>query len=311
MPHIFRNPLGGFVYLLILFLTASIGSVLIMAPLMPLMVLYPAFYRKIMDNLMGLWLTLPVGLIELMFDVKFYITGDKIKINESCLIMMNHRTTIDWLFFWEVFWQQSSVKREKIILKKSLKAVPGFGWAMQVAMYIFLARKWDVDQPWIKMMLDYFSILKYKAQILIFPEGTDLNPKSKSRSDSYAKKNGLQYYEYVLHPRTTGFVYVAQTMRKSGIIDAIYDVTVGYPCQIPTFGNWTPYVETSLMKFISIYKGTQFLLFLYQMKVLRSGVRKNGGRKKPCWRSFTLRIKSFMMIDRMEVPTILNQNILV
>lgn len=69
----------------------------------------------------------PVFVTELMFDVKFFITGDKLKVNESSLIMMNHRTTIDWLFFWEVFWQQSSVKSEKIILKRSLKWVPGFG----------------------------------------------------------------------------------------------------------------------------------------------------------------------------------------
>ncbi|XP_071832775.1 lysocardiolipin acyltransferase 1-like isoform X2 [Apostichopus japonicus] len=172
-----------------------------------------------------------------MFDVKFFITGDKLKVNESSLIMMNHRTTIDWLFFWEVFWQQSSVKSEKIILKRSLKWVPGFGWAMQIAMYVFLARKWEVDQPWIKMMLDYFQQLKYKAQILIFPEGTDMNERSLSKSHSYAKKNGLQSFEYVLHPRTTGFVYIAQTMREKGVIDAIYDVTVGYPCQIPACGE--------------------------------------------------------------------------
>ena len=52
-------------------------------------------------------------------------------------------------------------------------------------------------------------------QILIFAEGTDLTPESVEKSNSYAKKNGLQPYEFVLHPRTTGFTYLAQQMKKS------------------------------------------------------------------------------------------------
>ena len=37
------------------------------------------------------------------------------------------------------------------------------------------------------------------------------------RSNKYAAKNSLPNYKYVLHPKTTGFVFLADTMRKSKI----------------------------------------------------------------------------------------------
>lgn len=37
---------------------------------------------------------------------------------------------------------------------------------------------------------------------------------SKARSNDFAEKNGLQKYEYVLHPRTTGFTFVVDRLRE-------------------------------------------------------------------------------------------------
>ena len=51
-------------------------------------------------------------------------------------------------------------------------------------------------------------------QILLFPEGTDLTPTTKARSDRFAEKNDLPKYNHVLHPRTTGFAFLVQKMRE-------------------------------------------------------------------------------------------------
>lgn len=37
---------------------------------------------------------------------------------------------------------------------------------------------------------------------------------TRTRSDEYAEKNGLLKYEYVLHPRTTGFTFIVEQLRK-------------------------------------------------------------------------------------------------
>ncbi|KAK5979878.1 Lysocardiolipin acyltransferase 1, partial [Trichostrongylus colubriformis] len=94
--------------------------------------------------------------------------------------------------------------------------------------YIFLNRRFDKDQSRLDKMLNYYSQCGYNYQILLYPEGTDKCPLATERSRKYAEKNNLVHYQYVLHPRTTGFVYIVQSMRKAGYIDYIYDVTIGF-----------------------------------------------------------------------------------
>ena len=59
-----------------------------------------------------------------------------------------------------------------------------------------------------------------------------MTKKTKARSDKYADENGLPRYQYCIHPRTTGFVYVMNALRSGGL-DAVYDVTIGYPDALP------------------------------------------------------------------------------
>ena len=79
---------------------------------------------------------------------------------------------------------------------------------MQAAAYIFTHRKWKDDKSHFEDMTDYFCDMHEPLQLLIFPEGTDLTENCTARSNEFAKKNGLQKYENVLHPRTTGFTFV-------------------------------------------------------------------------------------------------------
>ncbi|CAF1656222.1 unnamed protein product, partial [Didymodactylos carnosus] len=69
--------------------------------------------------------------------------------------------------------------------------------------------------------------------ILIFPEGTNLTPVTKEKSDEYALQHNVKPYEYCLHPRTTGFTYLLNTLRDGEIIDAVDDITVGYEGTYP------------------------------------------------------------------------------
>ncbi len=67
---------------------------------------------------------------------------------------------------------------------------------------------------------DYVFDLTYNIicwcpwQVMLFPEGTDLTARTKARSDEFARKNGVECYQYVLHPRTTGFTFLAKEMQN-------------------------------------------------------------------------------------------------
>ena len=74
---------------------------------------------------------------------------------------------------------------------------------MQAAGFFFLERKWERDRPHIDSLLHYFNSpgIEEPLILLLFPEGTDLTPDTKSRSDKFAEDRNLQKYDFVLHPR--------------------------------------------------------------------------------------------------------------
>ncbi|XP_036290754.1 lysocardiolipin acyltransferase 1 isoform X1 [Pipistrellus kuhlii] len=223
----------GIYFILTLFWGSFFGSIFMLGPFLPLMFISPSWYRWINNRLVATWLTLPVALLETLFGLKVILTGDAFVPGERSVIIMNHRTRMDWMFLWNCMMRYSYLRLGKVCLKASLKSVPGFGWAMQAAAYIFIHRKWKDDKSHFEDILDYFCDIREPLQLLIFPEGTDLTENSKARSNEFAEKNGLQKYEYVLHPRTTGFTFVVDRLREGKNLDAVHDITVAYPHNIP------------------------------------------------------------------------------
>lgn len=98
---------------------------------------------------------------------------------------------------------------------------------MQNALYIFLKRRWEQDQEYFNDVLDHFAKSMYPFQLLIFPEGTNLDNQSRPKSRAFAEKYNLPNYEHVLHPRVRGFTFCVKKLRE-GSFDAIHNVTVGY-----------------------------------------------------------------------------------
>ena len=65
--------------------------------------------------------------MEKLLGIKMVISGDKVRPGERNLIIMNHRTRLDWMYFWSVLVRQSGILTEKIVLKNELKHIPGAG----------------------------------------------------------------------------------------------------------------------------------------------------------------------------------------
>jgi len=208
----------------------------------PFTILYPFHYqlfRNILDHVAASWYIFPVFIYEKIYGTKLFFTGDSIKSTERTVMILNHRTYFDWMFMWSWILRFGSLPHEKIVLKAPLKKIPGVGWALQFFLFLFVNRRWELDKPHMTKLLNSFVQLEYPVQFLIFPEGTDMDERGKRRSDEFAKKNGLPIYNYVLHPRTTGFVHTLTVLRNH--VDAVYDLTVGYPKVLP-------YQRTSLLK---------------------------------------------------------------
>lgn len=236
----------GIFFVLLLFFSTFFGSIFFLGPLLPFLLVARLTrdsnptaaqfclrcFRFLTDHIVGAWLTLPPSMLHLLFNQETKMFGDRVVPGESALFIMNHRTRLDWMFLWSPLMAFETLSQLKVILKNDLKLVPGVGWAMQLNNFIFLHRKWEVDKDILTRMLSHVRSVGRPTQLLLFPEGTDFEPRTKARSDNFAKKNNLPIYDYVLHPRTTGFSFCVNHMVNHKQIDAIYDVTIAYPKSI-------------------------------------------------------------------------------
>ena len=115
---------------------------------------------------------------------------------------------------------------------------------MQAAQFLFLSRQWETDQQYIKDHLAYFTDADYPFQLLLFPEGTDLSPSNKLKSQKYAEQHNLPKFEYLLQPRKKGFVLCVKELLKSPTPVTLVNVSVGYVGPMPqnerdiVNGNW-------------------------------------------------------------------------
>jgi len=150
--------------------------------------------------------------------------------HKPLFVMSNHPTRIDWLVLWSWWARFATIGKQKISLKYGLKLLPGAGWGMQFAGFLFLRRHWVADQMHMTAAFDYYKRNNFTAQWLFFPEGTNLTPETAAIDLKYVEKTreklGLTSYKHVLHPRTTGFVHAINELRAT--TDVLYDVTMGY-----------------------------------------------------------------------------------
>ena len=162
--------------------------------------------------------------------VKIVISGDvtkELSKTRPTLIIMNHRCRFDWLFLWCFLLRRGSLTKERIILKKGIAKIPFFGWAMDFVLFLFVHRNWSDDEKAITDMINFYHDTSLPVQLLLFPEGSNLSDLNKQKDRQFAEKNGLCVNEYVMHPRTKGFVHCVKQLRKRKEID-ICDISVGY-----------------------------------------------------------------------------------
>ncbi|XP_069684774.1 lysocardiolipin acyltransferase 1-like isoform X2 [Periplaneta americana] len=235
------------------------GFLFLYCPLLPLLLLHQKLFRQLTDIVFAAWEIYPAALLECIIGTRVVVTGDEILPHDRALIIMNHRTRLDWNFLWLGMFHACKplTHRIKMVLKASVRHIPGAGWVMQMNCFLYIHRRWERDKALLERALDYFRDIGHSCQILLFPEGTDLTAGSRERSHQFASKHSLERYYQVLHPKTTGFVFLAQRMRQNGQLDAVYDITVGYPRTRPQAeidimkGNFPEEVHFTITRFSS------------------------------------------------------------
>lgn len=70
-------------------------------------------------------------LLERVGKIKIFLHKSKndkeLELKKSAIVMMNHRTRLDWLFYFCILYRLGALSNIKIILKKGLDKIPGAG----------------------------------------------------------------------------------------------------------------------------------------------------------------------------------------
>jgi len=196
--------------------------------------------RYIIDSIGCAWYRIPIAFFEALFGMRMVFSGDALNTSDRVVLICNHRTRLDWMFLWAFLGRFGRLQNFKIYIKRSLRNLPGPGWAMQFLGFFFLHRKWEKDEAMITSLLEHYADIDYPLQLLIFPEGTNLTLDTRNKSHSFAATQGLSSTWHVLLPRTLGFTHQVQLSRARDAVDAIYDITIA-------FGGRVPVKETQLL----------------------------------------------------------------
>jgi len=156
-----------------------------------------------------------------------------LRLPSKCVIISNHQVYSDWWYIWCLTYFADTHKDVFIVLKKSLKWIPGIGPGMQMYRFIFLARSWSSDK--FQMARQLLKLGK-KAQeedkpftFILFPEGTLVSKDTRLISSKYAEKMGVPDLCNVLLPRSTGLHYSLRSLAPRLPTLKLLDITVIYP----------------------------------------------------------------------------------
>lgn len=130
---------------------------------------------RLASVIVGTWMCYAVTWVQAVCGVTIRVFGDQLQSSDrQTLMLFNHRTRLDYAYFWAYLGSRRMLTDHKIVLKHELNLIPGAGTAMQSGSFVFLRRTWQQDHRALERYLYFYNKAQINTKLLIFPEGTDL-----------------------------------------------------------------------------------------------------------------------------------------
>lgn len=170
-----------------------------------------------------IWQILSAYCIKYGFQSDTYYTN-KIELkqkNKINIIICNHVASID-MFIILGFLKHCGIGKWIAFTKKELIYFPGFGLSCKFGKHVKLARNWDEDKD---SMIKQFEKIT-EGNIIIFPEGTRIEPKKFKEGQEFSINNGLPVYDNLLVPKTKGLWMLFNYFKKNNKLGDVYDLSI-------------------------------------------------------------------------------------
>ena len=126
-----ERKLRCYLLITIMYFTSTFGTLFMLFPYLPLLFVNRKLFHTLSDFSLHAWFGNTVWLLEKFTRIKIFmhkrIQDKSKKFTKSAIVIMNHRTRLDWLFYFCVLYRLNGLSNIKIILKDGLKKIPGAG----------------------------------------------------------------------------------------------------------------------------------------------------------------------------------------
>jgi 1-acyl-sn-glycerol-3-phosphate acyltransferase len=173
---------------------------------------------------------------ERVLGSRVIVSGDQVPRGESAILTANHQQMPDITTIMAFARSKDRLGDLKWFVKKALQKVPGVGWGMSFINCLFVRRDWTRDRDRIASTFRTILDERIPLWLVTFSEGTRFTPEKLQQSRQVAERLGVTPPRHVLLPRPKGFAASVRALRHH--VDAVYDLTIGYPDGVPTLWQY-------------------------------------------------------------------------
>jgi 1-acyl-sn-glycerol-3-phosphate acyltransferase len=191
-----------------------------------------AAFRQANRWVSGSWFAFLAFVLQRIAGVPVVQSGDPLPYRENAFVLSNHQAMADIPFIVILARRCGRAGDLKWFVKDPLKWMPGIGWGMLFLDCLFVKRNWTADRERVMSVFARLRDHRSPFWVISFLEGTRATPAKIQRSRAFAAKAGLPALQHVLNPRSKGFTATLEGLDRD--VEAVYDVTIGYPGPPPT-----------------------------------------------------------------------------
>lgn len=180
-------------------------------------------YKGLSGTVKKMFLSLCSEMLRISYDADFFYINEIKKSDDDKIdiIIANHVSTIDWQIIL-TFLNYCDNTNFIFVGKKGLMYFPGFGFNFMTDTHIKLARNWEEDKETLSRQIDKID----NGVIIIFPEGTRMEPEKHEKGQQFSLENNLPVYQNLLVPKSKGLWTIYNQLKQKNKMGKIYDMSI-------------------------------------------------------------------------------------
>jgi 1-acyl-sn-glycerol-3-phosphate acyltransferase len=148
------------------------------------------------------------------------LTTEPIALKDKVLVISNHPTILDFIYILHWAKVHNRIQDVRFIAKDSIGSIPIYGKYIKKSQCL-ITRDFEKDYD---NIINFCKKISNKPRyiLVIFPEGTTINPETKEKSLNFTKNNQKPLFKKVLYPRHRGL----ELILKHLLIEQFIDLTL-------------------------------------------------------------------------------------